>query len=103
MAQALAIDDPSKVLLDLAVALGLGGDCLTDVAVLRAQPELFGPVASDPVVSRLIAALAADAPRSLKALRAARAAARSGRARWPGMRPREQVAGWSRSMWTPPS
>jgi len=29
-------------------------------AVLRAQPELSGPVASDPVVSRLIAALAAE-------------------------------------------
>ena len=72
MAQALAIDDPSKVLLDLAVALGLGGDCLTDVAVLRAQPELFGLVASDPVVSRL----ADELPAALKAIRAARAVAR---------------------------
>ena len=98
-----AVHDPGKIIADLVVALALGGDCLADVAALRAQPELFGPVSSDPVVSRLIAALAADAPRSLKALRAARAAARSGRARWPGMRPREQVAGWSRSMWTPPS
>jgi hypothetical protein len=44
--------------------------------MLRAEPELFGPVASDPVVSRLIARLAADAPRSLRAIRAARAAAR---------------------------
>ena len=25
----------------------MGGDCLADVAVLRAQPELAGPVASD--------------------------------------------------------
>jgi hypothetical protein len=33
-------------------------------------------VASDPVVSRLVAVLAADAPRALKAIRAARAAAR---------------------------
>jgi Transposase DDE domain group 1 len=58
------------------VTLALGGDCLADVAMLRAEPELFGPVASDPVVSRLISRLAADAPRSLKAIRAARAAAR---------------------------
>jgi len=33
-------------------------------------------VASDPVISRLVAALAADAPRALKAIRAARTAAR---------------------------
>jgi DDE family transposase len=58
------------------VMLALGGDCLADVAMLRAEPELFGPVASDPVVSRLISRLAADAPRALKAIRAARAAAR---------------------------
>jgi Transposase DDE domain group 1 len=71
-----AVHDPGKILTDLAMALALGGDCLADVAVLRAQPELAGPVASDPVISRLVAALAADAPRSLKAIRKARAAAR---------------------------
>jgi hypothetical protein len=71
-----AVHDPGKIVTDLVVALALGGDCLADVAVLRAQPGLFGPVASDPVVSRLIARLAADAPRSLKAIRAARSAAR---------------------------
>jgi hypothetical protein len=71
-----AVHDPGKIIADLAVALAMGGDCLADVAVLRAQPLLFGPVASDPVVSRLISALAAGAPRALKAIRAARAAAR---------------------------
>ena len=71
-----AVHDPGKIIADLAVALALGGDCLADIAVLRAQPELAGPVASDPVVSRLVSALAADAPRALKAIRAARAAAR---------------------------
>jgi len=45
--------------------------------MLRAQPDLFGPVTSDPVVSRLIARLAGDAPRALQAIRAARAAARA--------------------------
>ncbi len=73
---ARAVHDPGKILADLVVALGLGGDCLADVAVLRAQPELCGPVASDPVVSRLVSALAADAPRALRAIRTARAAAR---------------------------
>jgi hypothetical protein len=71
-----AVHDPGKILTDLAVALALGGDCLADVAVLRAQPELAGPVASDPVVSRLVAALAAAGPRALRAVRKARAAAR---------------------------
>ena len=68
--------DPGKIIADLAVTLALGGDCLADIAALRAEPALFGPVASDPVVSRLITQLAADAPRALRAIRAARAAAR---------------------------
>jgi Transposase DDE domain group 1 len=72
-----AVHGPGKIITDLAVALALGGDCLADVAMLRSQPELFGPVASDPVVSRLVARLAGDAPRALKAIRAARAAARA--------------------------
>jgi hypothetical protein len=71
-----AVLDPGKIIADLAVTLALGGDCLADIAMLRAEPALFGPVASDPVVSRLITRLAADAPRALKAVRAARAAAR---------------------------
>lgn len=57
------------------MTLALGGDCLADIGVLRSQPELAGPVASDPVVSRLIGTLAADAPRALRAIRKARAAA----------------------------
>jgi Transposase DDE domain group 1 len=71
-----AVHDPGKIVTDLVVALALGGDCLADIAVLRAQPELAGPVASDPVVSRLVSALAADVPRALRAIRKARAAAR---------------------------
>ena len=55
------VHDPAKVLLDLAVALAVGGDCLADIAVLRAEPSVFGPVASDPTVSRTIDRLAADA------------------------------------------
>jgi hypothetical protein len=71
-----AVHDPGKIVADLAAALALGGDCLADIAVLREQPGLAGPVASDPVVSRLAGSLAEDAPRALKAIRAARASAR---------------------------
>src|SRR5215471_17742847 len=71
-----AVRDPGKIIADLAAAVALGGDCLADIAVLREQPALAGPVASDPVVSRLVSQLAGDLPRALKAVRAARAAAR---------------------------
>ncbi len=72
-----AVHDPAKVLLDLAVSLPLGGDCLADIAVLRAEPGVYGPVASDPTVSRTIDALASDGPRTLAAINSARAAARA--------------------------
>ena len=72
----LAIHDPGKVVLDLALALGVGGDCLADLALLRAEPGIYGHVASDPTVSRTIDALAADAPAALKAIDAVRAAVR---------------------------
>jgi Transposase DDE domain group 1 len=71
-----AVHDPGKIIADLAAALALGGDCLADIAVLREQPALAGPVASDPVVSRLVKTLAADELRALAAIRAARAEAR---------------------------
>jgi hypothetical protein len=71
-----AMHDPGKVIADLAITLALGGDCMADIAMLRSQPELFGPVASDPTVSRLVDRLAADPARALKAIRAARSTAR---------------------------
>jgi hypothetical protein len=73
----LASHDPGKIVLDVAVALAVGGDCLADVGMLRGQPGVFGAVASDPTVSRLIAALAADAPKVLAAVGSARATARA--------------------------
>jgi len=72
----LAIHDPGKIITDLALSLALGGDCLADLALLRAEPGVYGRVASDPTVSRAIAALASDAPAVLKAIDSARAAAR---------------------------
>ena len=73
----MAIHDPAKVISDLAIALALGGDCLADVALLRAEPGVFGAVASDPTASRTIDALAADPKRALAAIDTARAAARA--------------------------
>jgi hypothetical protein len=74
---ARSIHDPGKAVLDLAVTIALGGDCLADAALLRAQPELFGSVASDPTISRLIDALADGPGAAIAAIRRARAAARA--------------------------
>jgi hypothetical protein len=65
----------AAVLRDLAVMLADGGDCLSDLAVLRDQPELFGPVASTPTAWRVVERLAQD-PDGLARLRLARAHAR---------------------------
>jgi DDE family transposase len=98
-----AVHDPGKIVADLAAALALGGDCLADIAVLREQPGLAGPVASDPVVSRLVRSLAGDGLRALAAIRAARPAARE-RAWALAVTPRPGRTGaWSRSIWMPPS
>ncbi len=70
----LAVHDPGKIVTDLAIAVALGGDAACDIAVLRTQPGMFGPVASDPTVSRLIATLDADADAALAAISAVRAA-----------------------------
>lgn len=53
-----AIHHPGKIVLDLVVMLAAGGDCPADVAMLRCGQEVFGLVASDPTVSRLIRELA---------------------------------------------
>jgi hypothetical protein len=71
----VAVHDPGRIGLDGAIASALGGDAVCDVAVVRAQPSVFGPVASDPTVSRLIARLAEDAEAALAAIADARATA----------------------------
>ena len=48
------------VLRDVAVMVADGGDCLSDLAALRDQPELFGPVASTPTAWRVIERIATD-------------------------------------------
>ncbi len=71
--KARAVHDPGKILLDVALAVALGGDCLSDVAMLRAEPAVFGSVASDPTVSRLVDTLATSGKGALTAIRRARA------------------------------
>jgi hypothetical protein len=70
------VHDPGKILLAVALAVALGGDCLADVGMLRAEPGVFGPVASDPTVFRLVDALASAGPKALEAIRTARAEVR---------------------------
>lgn len=69
--------DPAKVCLDLVVTLALGGDALSDIDVVRSEPGVYGQVASDATVSRLVKTLAKDAERSLAAISDARRAARA--------------------------
>lgn len=71
-----AVHDPGKIVLDVALAVALGGDRRADVGMLRAEPTVFGPVASDPTVSRLVDRLAAGGERALTALRMARSEVR---------------------------
>lgn len=65
---------PGRVLTDLAVTLADGGDCLADLAALRDQADLFGPVASHPTSYRVLDRVGAV---QLDALRAARSDARA--------------------------
>jgi hypothetical protein len=67
------VHDPGRVLVDLAVAVADGAECISDIAVLGDQRELFGSVASDSTVWRLLDQLEES---ELAAIAAARAAAR---------------------------
>jgi hypothetical protein len=49
-----AVHDPGRVLVDVAVAVADGAECISDIAVLADQPGLFGAVASDSTVWRLL-------------------------------------------------
>jgi hypothetical protein len=67
--------DPGRVIRDLAVMLADGGECVSDLSVVREQPALFGAVASDSTAFRTVERIA-SAPERLNALRAAHAAGR---------------------------
>jgi Transposase DDE domain group 1 len=64
--------DPGVVVRDLAVSVADGGDCLSDLGVLRCQEALFGTVASESTAHRVIKSIDAVV---LEAIRAARARA----------------------------
>jgi hypothetical protein len=65
--------DPGRVVVDLAVMLADGGEAISDLAVLRDQAALFGPVASDPTAWRQLSTMDGKV---LGRLHAARAQAR---------------------------
>ncbi len=68
--------DRGRVLVDLAVTLADGGETISDLAVLRDQPELFGEVASTPTAWRTLEAVGnAGLARIAEARAEARAAA----------------------------
>lgn len=68
--------DRGEVLVDVAVMLADGGNTISDVAVLRDQPDLFGEVASHATVWRTLEAVDAAGLERIKTARAqARAAA----------------------------
>lgn len=62
--------DRGGVLVDVAVMLADGGETISDVAVLRDQPELFGVVASHPTVWRTLDAVDTSALDRIKMARA---------------------------------
>jgi hypothetical protein len=49
--------DRGRVLVDVAVMIADGGEAISDLAVLRDQPELFGKVASTPTAWRALEAV----------------------------------------------
>lgn len=67
------VHDPGRVLVDLAVMLADGGECISDIATLTDQGEVFGPVASDSTCWRVLDAIT---DHDLAGIAAARAAAR---------------------------
>jgi Transposase DDE domain group 1 len=75
--------DRGQVLRDLVVTLADGGDCVSDLASLRNQPELFGQVASVPTAWRVLAEELPADPRGIAGLWSARSGGPGGpRRRW---------------------
>lgn len=68
--------DPGGVFRDLAVILVDGGECVSDLGVVREQGALFGAVASDSTAFRMVDGVAST-PGLLDALRVAHAHARA--------------------------
>jgi hypothetical protein len=69
-----SVHDPGLVLRDLAVSIADGGECVSDLGVMRGQADLLGRIASDSTAHRVIEAVDAEA---LERIRSARSQARS--------------------------
>jgi len=67
------VHDRGRVLVDVAVMLAAGGEGISDIAVLRHQEQVLGPVASAPTVWRTLDELT---PARLRAIEVARARTR---------------------------
>jgi len=67
------VHDRGRVLVDVAVMLAAGGEAISDIAVLRHQEQVLGPVASAPTVWRTLDELT---PARLRAIEMARARTR---------------------------
>src|SRR5947208_6835299 len=76
--------DRGEVLADLAVMIADGGETISELRVLRDQPELFGEVASHPTAWRTLEAVDAAALERIKSARAAARAAAWERGMDPG-------------------
>jgi len=66
--------DPGRTLAQMVVALADGATCLSDLAAVRSQSSMFGPVASEATVWRTFEHIG---PVELRGIAAARAAARA--------------------------
>lgn len=64
------VHDRGRVIIDTAVMIADGGRVMSDLAVLRDQGELFGPVALDPTLWRTLNAVGALQRDKLAAARA---------------------------------
>ncbi|NYS18097.1 hypothetical protein HFP43_07225 [Streptomyces sp. SJ1-7] len=76
------VHHPGKILLDVALAVALGG-AVWPTSACCWPSRMFGPVVSDPTVSRVIDRLAASGPKAHAAIRDARSRARGGSGSWP--------------------
>ncbi|MGZ6725579.1 MAG: IS1380 family transposase [Solirubrobacteraceae bacterium] len=68
--------DPGRVIRDLAVVLADGGECVSDLGVVREQQALFGSVASDSTAFRMVEKVAST-PGMLDQVRVAHARSRA--------------------------
>jgi hypothetical protein len=67
---ALVLHDRGRVMADTAVMIADAGPVMSDLAILRDQGEVFGPVASDPTLSRILSGVDAHQLARIAAARA---------------------------------